>query len=73
MQFQKLWPKAMVIYMQSLRTRIYVDPLGLESGWQQEPGQFGDRDSKFLDVVLFRGSIGVPGLDDTRAFRLSMR
>lgn len=52
MGFQKLWPEAIVIYMQGLRTRIYVDPLGFHSGWQQEPGQFGDRDLKFFDVVL---------------------
>ena len=52
MQFQKLWPEAIVVYMQGLRTRIYVDPLGFHSGWQQEPGQFNDRDLKFFDVVL---------------------
>ena len=52
MQFQKLWPEAIVVYMQGLHTRIYVDPVGVQSGWQQEPGQFGDRDLKFLDAVL---------------------
>jgi polyhydroxybutyrate depolymerase len=52
MGFQNLWPEAIVVYMQGLRTRIYVDPLGLQSGWQQEPGQFGDRDLKFFDAVL---------------------
>lgn len=52
MRFQKLWPEAIVIYMQGLRTRIYVDPSGFQSGWQQEPGQFGDRDLKFFDVVV---------------------
>src|SRR5437868_3363251 len=40
MRIQDLWPEATVVYMQGLRTRIYVDPLGLEPGWQQEPGQF---------------------------------
>ena len=49
---QNLWPEAVVIYMQGLPTKIYVDPLGVEPGWQQEPGQFGDRDLKFLDAVL---------------------
>jgi polyhydroxybutyrate depolymerase len=52
MQFQKLWPEAIVVYMQGQRTRIYVDPLGFHSGWQQEPGQFNDRDLKFFDMVL---------------------
>jgi polyhydroxybutyrate depolymerase len=52
MQFQRLWPEAIVVYMQGLRTRIYVDPLGFHTGWQQEPGQFGDRDLKFFDQVL---------------------
>lgn len=52
MQFQQLWPEAIVVYMQGLLTRIYVDPLGFHSGWQQEPGQFNDRDLKFFDVVL---------------------
>src|ERR1700682_3049286 len=28
MRFQNLWPEAIVVYMQGLRTRIYVDPLG---------------------------------------------
>ena len=52
MRFQNLWPEAIVVYMQGLRTRIYVDPLGFQFGWQQEPGQFGDRDLKFFDAVL---------------------
>jgi polyhydroxybutyrate depolymerase len=49
---QNLWPEAIVVYMQGLPTKIYVDPLGIEAGWQQEPGQYGDRDLKFLDAVL---------------------
>ena len=52
MQFQRLWPEAIVVYMQGLPTRIYVDPTGFETGWQQEPGQFGDRDLKFFDAVF---------------------
>jgi polyhydroxybutyrate depolymerase len=67
MQFQKLWPEAIVIYMQGLRTRIYVDPLGLESGWQQEPGQFGDRDLNFFDVVLSSVRMMFP-VDDNRIY-----
>jgi polyhydroxybutyrate depolymerase len=52
MQFQRIWPEAIVVYMQGLPTRIYVDPTGFETGWQQEPGQFGDRDLKFFDAVF---------------------
>ena len=67
MQFQKLWPEAIVIYMQGLRTRIYVDPLGFHSGWQQEPGQFGDRDLRFFDVVLSMVRMKFP-MDDDRIY-----
>jgi polyhydroxybutyrate depolymerase len=67
MQFQKLWPEAIVVYMQGLRTRIYVDPLGFHSGWQQEPAQFGDRDLKFFDVVLSTVRTKFP-VDDDRIY-----
>lgn len=49
---QNFWPEAIVVCMQGLPTRIYVDPAGLFAGWQQEPGQYGDRDLKFFDAVL---------------------
>jgi polyhydroxybutyrate depolymerase len=52
MHFESLWPEAIVVYMQGLPTKIYVDPQGAQRGWQQEPGQFGDRDLKFFDAVL---------------------
>jgi polyhydroxybutyrate depolymerase len=52
MHFEKLWPEAIVVYMQGLPTKIYVDPLGEERGWQQEPGTDGDRDLKFFDAAL---------------------
>jgi polyhydroxybutyrate depolymerase len=64
MQFQKLWPEAIVLYMQGLRTRIYVDPFGFHSGWQQEPGHFNDRDLKFFDVVLSAVRKMFPVYDD---------
>lgn len=50
--FQTLWPEALVVCMQGLPTKIYVDPEGTEAGWQQEPGQYNDRDLKFFDAVL---------------------
>jgi polyhydroxybutyrate depolymerase len=67
MQFQRLWPEAIVIYMQGLRTRIYVDPFGFHSGWQQEPGQFGNRDLRFFDVVLSTVRIKF-SVDDDRIY-----
>jgi polyhydroxybutyrate depolymerase len=52
MRFQSLWPEAIVVYMQGLPTKIYVDPAGFERGWQFEPRHDGDRDLKFFDAVL---------------------
>lgn len=52
MHFETLWPEAIVVYMQGLPTPIYVDPQGEARGFQQEPGQMGDRDLKFFDAVL---------------------
>lgn len=52
LRFQELWPEAIVVYMQGLPTKSRTDPRGVEPGWQQEPGQFGDRDLKFFDAVL---------------------
>ncbi len=49
---QNFWPEAVFVFPQGLPTKIYVDPEGLEPGWQQEPGQYGDRDLKFVDAVL---------------------
>jgi polyhydroxybutyrate depolymerase len=52
MHFQTVWPQAVVVYMQGIPTPSHVDPSGLRSGWQSEPGQVGDRDLKFFDAVL---------------------
>jgi polyhydroxybutyrate depolymerase len=49
---QRLWPEAIFVYPQGLPTKLYVDPEGRGAGWQQEPGQNGDRDLKFVDAVL---------------------
>lgn len=48
-----LWPEAVVVYMQGLPTpgRL-TDPEGKKAGWQHGPGEQGDRDLKFFDVVL---------------------
>jgi polyhydroxybutyrate depolymerase len=51
--FHKLWPEAIVVYMQGLNTpgRL-TDPDGTKPGWQKEAGDQGDRDLKFFDAVL---------------------
>ncbi len=51
--FQKLWPEAIVVYMQGVPTpgRL-TDPEGKRNGWQHDPGDHDDRDLKFFDAVL---------------------
>ncbi len=46
------WPEAIVVYMQGLPTVTGRDPQGNRPGWQNTPGQHGDRDLKFFDAVL---------------------
>ena len=51
--FEKLWPEAIVVYMQGIPTpgRL-TDPEGKRNGWQHDAGEQGDRDLKFFDAVL---------------------
>src|ERR1043166_1066924 len=51
--YHRLWPEAIVVYMQGLNTpgRL-TDPEGQKAGWQFGIGDQGDRDLKFFDVVL---------------------
>lgn len=51
--YEKLWPEAIVVYMQGLKTpgRL-TDPNGAQPGWQRGQGDQGDRDLKFFDAVL---------------------
>jgi polyhydroxybutyrate depolymerase len=44
--FQNVWPDAMVVYFQGLPSRDGY------RGWQVEPGEYGDRDLKMVDVAL---------------------
>ncbi len=67
MHFETLWPEAIVVYMQGLPTKIYVDPQGAQRGWQQEPGQFGDRDLIFFDTALATLKAKYP-VDDDRIY-----
>jgi polyhydroxybutyrate depolymerase len=50
--FQKLWPEALVVYMQGLPTIGKTDPDGKLPGWQRLVGDQQDRDLKFFDQVL---------------------
>jgi len=51
--YQKLWPQAIVVYMQGLKTPGQItDPEGKRTGWQKTIGDQNDRDLKFFDVVL---------------------
>lgn len=47
------WPEAIVVYPQGLNTpgRL-TDPDGKRPGWQMNPGEQGDRDLAFFDVLL---------------------
>ncbi|MCA9120615.1 MAG: prolyl oligopeptidase family serine peptidase [Planctomycetales bacterium] len=51
--FERLWPEALVVYMQGIPTpgRL-TDPEGKRNGWQHDVGEQGDRDLKFFDAVL---------------------
>lgn len=51
--YQRLWPEAIVVYMQGLPTPgALTDPQGKRNGWQKTAGDQQDRDLKFFDTVL---------------------
>lgn len=51
--YQKIWPQAIVVYMQGLKTPGQItDPEGTRTGWQRIVGDQNDRDLKFFDAVL---------------------
>lgn len=51
-QLHKLWPEAVVVYMQGLNTPgKLTDPEGKKPGWQSGAGEQGDRDLKFFDAI----------------------
>ncbi len=47
-----IWPEATVVYPQGLLTKGMTDPQGQKPGWQQNAGESGDRDLKFVDAIL---------------------
>jgi polyhydroxybutyrate depolymerase len=54
MHLQTLWPGAIIVYPQGLKTPSQIDPQGNTFGWQVRAGQTGlnDRDLKFFDAML---------------------
>jgi polyhydroxybutyrate depolymerase len=54
MEFQTIWPEAVVVYPQGLDTPPAVPRphAGRAPGWQLVPGDEGDRDLKFFDRML---------------------
>lgn len=71
MDFQRLWPEAIVVYLQGLATESAIDPAGRQPGWQLHPGQHGDRDLKLFDAVVaaLRAAYAV---DDRRIYATGM-
>ena len=63
---QNLWPEATVIYPQGLPTKGITDPAGMKAGWQQNPGDSGDRDLEFVDKILEDAK----GYDKTRVYAM---
>src|SRR4051812_1884542 len=47
-----LWPEAVVVYPQGLKTPSGRDPEGKQPGWQHAVGDHGNRDLKLFDAVL---------------------
>lgn len=65
--FERLWPRAIVVYLEGLPTASRLDPQGTRPGWQTEPGEVGDRDLKLVDAVL--GSLHEKySIDDSRIY-----
>jgi len=54
MQLGKLWPNAIIVYMQGLPTPGRTDPDGRRNGWQKNKGEQQDRDLAFFDAALAR-------------------
>jgi len=56
MNFQTVWPEAVVVYPQGVRSRGVVNDTSFDnpksSGWQLWLGAYGDRDLKFFDCLV---------------------
>jgi polyhydroxybutyrate depolymerase len=69
MHLQTIWPGAIVVYPQGLKTPSHVDPQGNTFGWQVKAGQAGlnDRDLKFFDAMVVTMHQKFP-VDDARIY-----
>lgn len=67
MDFQSLWPEAVVVYPQGLPTKTTRDPAGARTGWQNRMGEDADRDIKFVDQIM-RSLRSEGWVDDSRVF-----
>lgn len=67
MDFQSLWPEAVVVYPQGIPTRTTRDPEGVRAGWQNRVGEHGDRDIRFVDEIM-RSLRNEGWVDDSRVF-----
>ncbi len=65
---QDVWPEALVIYPQGLKTPgLLTDPEGTRNGWQMTAGAQGDRDLALVDAIL--ASVRQkPGIDAKRIY-----
>ncbi len=53
MAIHEYWPEAICVYPQGLKTPGKItDPEGKRNGWQNSPGEQGDRDLKLFDEML---------------------
>jgi polyhydroxybutyrate depolymerase len=69
MHLQTVWPEAIIVYPQGLKTPSRIDPSGDQYGWQVQRGQAGlhDRDLKFFDAMLASLRQQFP-VDDSRIY-----
>ena len=68
MNIDSLWPDAIVVYPDGLPGHKGItDPDGSQPGWQVRPGDEGDRDLAFYDVMLSTLRSKLP-VDDNRIF-----
>jgi polyhydroxybutyrate depolymerase len=51
-RIHELWPTAIVVVPQGLKTPGKTDPEGRKLGWQKMVGDQNDRDLKFFDALL---------------------
>lgn len=66
---QSLWPEAVVAYPEGMPTKGRTDPEGVRNGWQNNAGELGDRDLKFVDALLAKIKKDF-SVDDSRVYAM---